>query len=57
MILQVMENYNNLNACDKLRWHLANVLLKGLHNLEKDQQKNAIFPDINQKNALVELSL
>ena len=43
MILQVIEDYNDLNTCDKLRRHLANVLLKGLHNLEKDQQKNAIL--------------
>ena len=43
MILQVMEDYNDLNICDKLQRHLANVLLKDLHNLEKDQQKNAVL--------------
>ena len=41
--LQVLEDYKNLNTCDKLRRHLANVLLKGLRNLEKNQQKNAPF--------------
>ena len=40
MILLVMEEYNNLNTCDKLQRHLANVLLKSLHNLEKEQQKD-----------------
>ena len=43
MILQVIEDYNNLNTSDKLRRLLANVLLKGVHNLEKDQPKNAVF--------------
>ena len=43
MILLVMQDYNNLNTCDKLQRHLENVLLKDRHNLEKDQQKNAVF--------------
>ena len=51
MILQVMEDYNNLNTSDKLRRHVANVLLKGLHNLEKDQQKNAILLQTSIKKA------
>ena len=28
--------------CDKMFRHLTNVLLNGLHTLEKDQQKNAV---------------
>ena len=51
MILQVMEDYNNLNTSDKLRRHVANVLLKGLHNLEKDQQKNAVLFQTSIKKA------
>ena len=51
MILQVMEDYNNLNTSDKLRRHVANVLLKGLHNLEKDQQKNAVLLQTSIKKA------
>ena len=51
LILQVLEDYNNLNTCEKLRRHLANVLLKGLHNLEKDQQKNAILLQTSIKKA------
>lgn len=51
MVLQVMEDYNNLNTCDKLRKHLANVLLSGLHNLERDQQKNAVLLQTSIKKA------
>lgn len=51
MILQVMEDYNNLNTCDKLRRHSANVLLKGLHNLEGDQQRNAVLFQTSVKKA------
>ena len=30
--------------CIKMLHHLENVLLNGLHNLSKDQQKNAVLP-------------
>ena len=51
IILLVLEDYKNLNTCDKLRRHLENVLLKGLHNLEKDQQKNAVLLQTSIKKA------
>ena len=43
MVLQAMENYNDLKTSDQLRQHLANVLLSGLHNLERDQKGMSFF--------------
>ena len=51
MILLVIEDCNDLNTCDKLLRHSANALLKGLHNLEKDQQKNAVLLQTSIKKA------
>ena len=50
-VLQVMEDYYNLDTCDKLRRHLANVLLSGLHNLERDHQKNGVLLQTSIKRA------
>ena len=39
-ILKVMHNYYDLGpSCENLFFRLANVLLHGIHNLEKDQQQ------------------
>ena len=37
--------------CPKLFCHLANVLLSGIHNLEKDQQKNMVLLQTSVKKA------
>ena len=51
MVLQVMETYKDLKTSDQLRKHLANVLLSGLHNLERDQQRNAVLLQTSIKKA------
>ena len=51
-ILSIMEDFYNLGITSKkLFKHLANVLLHGLHNLEKDQQKNAVLLQTSIKRA------
>ena len=35
----------------KLLWHLSNVILHGLHNLEKDHQKNSVLLQTSIKRA------
>ena len=43
-ILSIMASYNNIDMdCPQMYSRLSNVLLHGLHNLEKDHQKNAVL--------------
>ena len=44
-------NLGNIVTCRKLLWHLSNVLLHGLHNLEKDHQKNSVLLQTSIKRA------
>ena len=50
-------NLRNIVTCRKLLWHLSNVLLHGLHNLEKDHQKKKIgaSSNLNQEGLHVRL--
>ena len=51
-ILTIIENFSDVDTkCDKFKRHLANVLLSGLHNLEKDHQKNAVLLQTSIKKA------
>lgn len=54
LILSTMGVYYNLDSvsqCQKLLRSLSNVLLHGLHNLEKDHQKNAVLLQTSIKKA------
>ena len=54
MILSTMGSYYNLDSvsqCQKLLRSLSNVLLHGLHNLEKDQQRNGVLLQTSVKKA------
>ena len=51
-ILSIMEKFYDLGiSCNKLYKHLANVLLHGIHKLEKDQHKNAVLLQTSLKRA------
>ena len=51
-ILSIMETFYDFGlSSKKLFKHLANVLLHGLHNLEKDQQKGAVLLQTSIKRA------
>jgi len=51
-ILSAIETFYDIDTqCDKLRRHLANVLLSGLHDLEKDQQKHGVLLQTSIKKA------
>ena len=51
-ILTTVAMFSDIHIhCPKLYRHLANVLLNGLHNLEKDQQKNAVLLQTSLKKA------
>ena len=51
-VLHTLATFNGIDIdCRKMLRHLANVLLNGLHNLEKDQQKNAILLQTSVKKA------
>ena len=51
-ILSTMAKFTDINIdCPKLFRHLANVLLNGIHNLEKDHQKNAVLLQTSVKKA------
>ena len=43
-ILSTLASFNDIDiACDRLFRHLANVLLHGLQNLERDHEKDAVL--------------
>ena len=51
-ILIYLAEFNSIDIdCSKLYRHLATVLLSGLHNLEKDQEKNAVLHQTSLKKA------
>ena len=51
-ILVIVAQFNDIDiVCPKLFRHLANVLLSGMHNLEKDQQKNTVLLQTSVKKA------
>ena len=51
-ILSTMAQFTGINIdCPKMFRRLANVLLSGLHNLEKDQQRNAVLLQTSVKKA------
>lgn len=50
-VLSTIATSYDIDICDKLGRHLANVLLSGLHNLEKDQQKNGVLLQTSIKKA------
>lgn len=51
-ILSIMASYNNIDMdCPQMYSRLSNVLLNGLHNLEKDHQKNAVLIQTSVKRA------
>lgn len=51
-ILSTMQQFYDIGPpCETLPRHLANVLLNGLHNLEKDHQKNGILLQTSIKRA------
>lgn len=51
-ILCTMQSFYNISPpCEALLKHLANVLLSGLHNLEKDHQKNGVLLQTSIKRA------
>ncbi|KAF2364507.1 hypothetical protein FHG87_004740 [Trinorchestia longiramus] len=51
-ILSTLASFGGIDIdCPKMFRRLANVLLNGLHNLEKDQQKNAVLLQTSVKKA------
>ena len=51
-ILSTLASFSGIDIdCPKMIRRLANVLLNGLHNLEKDQQKNAVLFQTSVKKA------
>lgn len=51
-ILKTVAQFGEIDIdCPKMFRHLANVLLSGIHNLEKDQQKNAVLLQTSVKKA------
>lgn len=51
-ILKTLASFNQIDIdCPRMFCHLANVLLNGLHNLEKDTQKNAVLLQTSVKKA------
>ena len=51
-VLSTMASFNDIDiSSPKLYRHLSNVLLHGIHNLEKDHQKNAVLFQTSVKKA------
>ena len=51
-VLRTLSIFNKIEIdCPKMLRHLANVLLNGLHKLEKDQEKNAVLLQTSVKKA------
>ncbi|XP_070180345.1 uncharacterized protein, partial [Littorina saxatilis] len=51
-ILSIMASYHSIDMdCPQMYRRLSNVLLNGLHNLEKDNQKNAVLLQTSVKRA------
>lgn len=50
-VLSTIATCYDIDTSDKMRRHLANVLLSGLHNLEKDQQRNGVLLQTSIKKA------
>ncbi|KAF2352844.1 hypothetical protein FHG87_016399 [Trinorchestia longiramus] len=51
-ILSTLASFSGIDIdCPKMFRRLVNVLLNGLHNLEKDQQMNAVLLQISAKKA------
>ena len=50
-ILSALGGFNDIFVCNNMLKRLSNVLLHGLHKLEKDHQKNAKLMQTSVKKA------